>query len=201
MNKIKQVAVFCSSSNALDEGFQDLAIELGRSLADGGYDLVFGGSNVGLMKIIADTMLESGRDVTGVIPQKIYDKGLGHESLSKLIVTEDMSARKKKLNEASDAFIALPGGFGTLEEILEMITLKQLQYHHKPIIFLDYQNFYQPLFELFDSFYRNRFAKPEYRNYFYRTESISELMEHLKHYEKPDFKDKWYWVGSDQFKD
>ncbi len=199
MIPIKKLAVFCSSSNALPEAFNRLAIELGVKLARNRFDLVFGGSNVGLMKIVADTMLSEGAHVTGVIPQKIFDKGLGNDTIHSLIVTEDMSERKKKLNELSDGFIALPGGFGTLEEILEMITLKQLQYHNKPIIFIDYQDFYKPLFNLFEHFYQYNFAKSEYRNYFYLAQTVDDALEYLQNYQAPDFKDKWYWVGSDQF--
>lgn len=197
---MKNVCIYCSSSNAIDQHYFALAEELGTALAQSGFNLVYGGSNVGLMHELATTMLNLGAHVTGVIPQRIFDKGLGYESVQELIVTPDMSSRKQKMMELSDAFITLPGGFGTLEEFFETLTLKQLQYHNKPIILINHQHFFDPLFKVFDQLFDSKFAKPDYKSYFYSAGSVQDTLTYLKTYTPPDFKDKWYWVGSDQFK-
>lgn len=197
---MKRICIYCSSSNAIDTHYFEMAADLGRSLAQAGYDLVYGGSNVGLMHEIASTMLSEGAQVTGVIPQLIFDKGLGNETASELIITADMSSRKQKMLELSDAFISLPGGFGTLEEFFETLTLKQLQVHHKAIILLNHQGFYTPLLEVFSQLYTEKFAKSDYKDYFYVADSVQDALSYLKNYSPPDFRDKWYWVGSDQFK-
>lgn len=197
---MKNICIYCSSSNAIDRHHFEVATALGTALAESGYNLVYGGSNVGLMHELATTMLKLGAHVTGVIPERIYEKGLGYESIQELIVTPDMSSRKQKMMELSDAFITLPGGFGTLEEFFETLTLKQLQYHNKPIILFNHQQFYDPLLQVFDQLFDAKFAKPDYKSYFYSAGSIQETLAYLKSYSPPDFKDKWYWVGSDQFK-
>jgi cytokinin riboside 5'-monophosphate phosphoribohydrolase len=197
---MKNICIYCSSSNAIDSHYFDLANELGVALAKAGYNLVYGGSNVGLMHELATTMGKHGAHVTGVIPQLIFDKGLGYESIQELIITPDMSSRKNKMIELADAFITLPGGFGTLEEFFETLTLKQLQYHNKAIVLLNHNQFFDPLEKVFDQLFESKFAKPDYKTYFYTAGSVLETLTYLKSYLPPDFKDKWYWVGSDQFR-
>ena len=193
------VCVFCSSSDALDPGFFQSAKALGQLMAEKKHDLVYGGSNVGLMNELANTLRDANRSVTGVIPELIRDKGLAHTTLDKLIVTPDMSERKKTMAQLADAFIALPGGFGTLEEILEVITLKQLQVHNKPIVFLNTYDFYDKLIDFFEVFYKNYFAKEDYREYYYLAATPEEAIHYIENYTAPDFKDKWYWVGKEEF--
>lgn len=197
---MQNICIYCSSSNAITSDFFQMANELAIQLSDNQYNLIYGGSNVGLMHELATTMLSKGAAVTGVIPQLIYDKGLGFEKVSKLIITPDMSERKKTMMELADAFITLPGGFGTLEEFFETLTLKQLQVHSKAIILLNHKHFFDPLLQVFEQLYSFKFAKPDYKDYFYVADSVSDAIRYLKNYSPPDFRDKWYWVGSDQFK-
>ena len=194
------ICVFCSSSNALDDSYYSQAIELGNLLSANNYDLVYGGANVGLMNVIAATMFDSGSHITGIIPEIINDKGLAFEKAHELIITKDLSIRKQEMIKLADAFVALPGGFGTLEEILEVLTLKQLQVHNKPVIFLNTNNFYSGLFNFFEIIYKNYFAKTEYQKYYYLAESPSEVIEYLRNYTPPEFKDKWYNVKKEEFR-
>ncbi len=194
------ICVFCSSSNAVEKSYFNEATRLGERLSSGGHHLVYGGSNVGLMHEIALTVKKAGSKVTGVIPVRIHDKGLGAEIADELIITKDMSERKQTMADRSDAFIALPGGFGTLEEILEVITLKQLQYHNKPIVFINTNGFYDKLVGFFEVLYESYFAKPDYRDYYYMAADAEDALSYIENYTAPDFKDKWYWVGSEEFK-
>ena len=193
------ICVFCSSSNALDPVYFSEAKALGQLMSQHRHDLVYGGSNVGLMNELANTIRSHGGKVTGVIPELIRDKGLAHSTLHELIVTPDMAERKKTMANLADAFIAMPGGFGTLEEILEVITLKQLQVHNKPIVFLNTNSFYDKLMQFFEVFYQNYFAKDDYRDYYFLASTPLHALSYIENYEAPDFKDKWYWVGKDEF--
>ncbi len=193
------ICVYCSSSNGLDAEYYKIAKDLGNLIADNCHDLVYGGSNVGLMNVIAKTVKSHNRKVVGVIPKIIYDKGLGHSGIDELIVTNDMGIRKKKMAELADAFIAMPGGFGTLEEILEIITLKQLQEHSKAIVLLNSNGFYNSLIEFFEVFFKNNFAKEHYRDYYFLANTPQEAIDYINNYQAPDFTDKWYWVNSEEF--
>jgi cytokinin riboside 5'-monophosphate phosphoribohydrolase len=193
------ICVFCSSSNAVEQVYFEQAALLGRELAMQGHHLVYGGSNVGLMRELARSVKQYGGKVTGIIPERIHEKGLACELADEIIITRDMSERKQKMAGMADAFVALPGGFGTLEEILEMITLKQLQYHNKPIVFVNSNGFYNHLFQLFEQFYREFFAKNDYRTYYHVVESSGEVLPYVLDYTAPDFRDKWYWVDAKDF--
>ncbi len=144
------ICVFCSSSNALDTFYFEEAYELGKRIAENGHRLVYGGANVGLMHHVADTVLKFKGTALGIIPQKIFDRNLGANYIDELVITNTMDERKAIMRDRSDAFIALPGGFGTLEEILEVLTLKQLDYHRKPIVFVNTHGFYNDLFAQFE---------------------------------------------------
>ncbi len=194
------ICVFCSSSNALDKIYFEAARQLGGLMAARHHDLIYGGSNVGLMNELANTLKTRGRSVTGVIPELIRDKGLSHANIDELIITPDMTDRKKTMARLSDAFIAMPGGFGTLEETLEIITLKQLQVHNKPVVFLNTDGFYDKLMAFFEVFYSNYFAKRDYREYYYLANTPDDAINYIENYSAPDFKDKWYWVGADEFR-
>lgn len=161
MNKMnKTICVFCSSSDKIDSGFVDEAEKLGRLIADNGYSLVYGGATNGLMGTLAKTVHSNGAKVIGVIPEMLKDKEFAYEKADELIVTVDMRDRKTIMEQRSDAFIALPGGFGTLEELLEIVTLKLLKYHNKPVVIINTNDFYNPLINLFDHIIKERFAKP-----------------------------------------
>ena len=145
MNTFRRLAVYCASSNEIDPIYRDAAFQLGHALADAGIGLVFGGGSVGLMGAVADAVLERGGEVIGVIPEKLQDLELGHTGCTELHVVDTMHVRKQMMMDFSDGFIAMPGGFGTLEELFEVLTWHQLGWHDKPCGLLDVDGFYAPL--------------------------------------------------------
>lgn len=185
--KKKNVCVYCSSSNYLDEKFYGVASELGEKLAKSGYNLVYGGSTCGCMGKVAESILKSGGEVIGVIPERIQNMGLSHPQLSELIITKDMRERKAKMEELSDMFIALPGSFGTLEEISEIIVAKQLSYHNKAVVFLNFENFYGPLFEMYEKYYKYGFAKEANRELYFIADNTDEAVNYLNNYRAKEF--------------
>lgn len=149
MNKINSVCVYCASSTQIDPVYFETARELGTLLAQAGIRLVNGAGNMGLMAAISDATLAAGGRVTGVIPRFMVEQGWHHTGLSELIEVETMHERKQKMAALSDAIIALPGGCGTLEELLEAITWKQLGLYLNPIVILNVKDYYNPLLEMF----------------------------------------------------
>lgn len=156
MNKL---CVYCGSSVAVPEQFYDAARALGTEIANQGWGLVYGGVATGLMGAVADATLAAGGHVTGVIPANIAEKKVQHPGLSELIVTPNLHARKTKMFELSDAFVAAPGGLGTLEEAFEILTWRQLGLHAKPLIFLNTDNIWTPIKVAMDTLINNGFAK------------------------------------------
>jgi uncharacterized protein (TIGR00730 family) len=188
----RAICVYCSSSNAVNQKFFTAARLLGKSIAVHGYALVYGGTKVGLMGAIADAARADGARVIGVIPEALHARGIAHEGLSELIVTKDMRERKAVMEENASAFIALPGGFGTLEEIFECITLKQLRYHAKPIALLNVSGFYDPLVALLEHIYEQNFAKAAYRESYHITSHVDDLFAYLDAYQPPVItENKW----------
>lgn len=185
------ICVFCSSSNLVDQKYFEAAKKLGIIIGQFGNNLVYGGTNVGLMNQVAESVKGAGGKVIGVIPELINNYGISADFLDELIVTSDMSERKKVLREKSDAFIALPGGFGTLEEVLEVITLKQLGYHNLPIVFVNTDGFYDFLNDQFELSYREGFAKEDYRDCYVFVNNYDSAMEYIKNYKKEELKTKW----------
>lgn len=149
--KINSVCVYCASSSKLDQKYFDAAIALGQELAKNDVKLVYGGGNRGLMGVLADEVLKQGGHVTGVIPQFMHEEGWSHDSLSELSLVGTMHERKFKMSASVDAAIALPGGCGTLEELLEVITWKQLGLFTRPIIIVNTDGYYDPLLQLFNN--------------------------------------------------
>ena len=145
MPRPDRVCVYCASSDAVPEVYREAARALGHELLRRGLDLVYGGGRVGLMGVLADTVLAGGGRVTGVIPDRLVALELGHEGCTELIVVPDMHARKMRMARLADAFVALPGGWGTLEELFEAITWRQLDYHRKPVGLLDVNGYYGEL--------------------------------------------------------
>ena len=142
------VCVFCASSEAVGEVHRETARDLGRAIADQGWGLMYGGGNIGLMGEVARAALGAGGDVTGVIPHLLADREVALEDVTRLIRTDTMRERKALMDEGSDVFVVLPGGIGTLEEVVEILTLKQLGYHQRPIILLDPTGYWDPLMVL-----------------------------------------------------
>ena len=182
----KRVCVFSSSSGALDDIYYKEAEALGILIAKSGYDFVYGGSCVGTMYTAANAAKKSGARIYGVIPEKLYGFGVYSKECDEFYLTKDMRERKAKLDELSDAVIAMPGGFGTLEEVSEMIVQKQLGYNKKPIVFLNTNGFYNKLFEFFDSIIYLRFAKTTARNIYYPANTPEEAINYLNNYKFPD---------------
>jgi len=193
---MEKVCVFCSSSDIVEQVYKEEAQKLGKIMAKESLTLIYGGARVGMMGIIAKTMIQNQGHVVGVIPELIHNHNLAENSVSELIITEDMKSRKAKMADLADAFIALPGGFGTLEELVEVITLKQLSYHHKPIVVINTNGFYDKLLELFEMYYSTNFAKSEYRKLYYFALDIEDAMDYLKNYEPEVLANKWFETGN-----
>ena len=159
--------------------FFDAAEELGGLLAQRKISLVYGGARVGLMGALAMAVHQHGGHVIGVIPRFMRDREIAYEAADELIATETMRERKEIMESRADAFIALPGGFGTLEEILEIITLRLLHRHEKPVAFLNTADFYRPLIAMFEHFYAHNFAKPSSRSFYHVAPTPSDALEYI----------------------
>ena len=157
------ICVFGASSDGANVRFANEAAELGAEIARRGYELVYGGGRHGLIGVLARAAHANGGRVIGVIPVRFREQELAYEESDELIVTQDMRERKKIMESRADAFIGLPGGFGTLEEILEILTLRQLQFHHKPVALINTDHFYDRLIHLFEHVYEQEFAVQEHR--------------------------------------
>jgi uncharacterized protein (TIGR00730 family) len=188
------ICVFSSSSNAIADVYVDEAVQLAKLIGKANYCLINGGSNVGLMDIVTREARFHGANTIGIIPEKLRDYNLASIHCHEVIVSCDMMERKAKMREMADSFIALAGGFGTLEEILEVITLKQLGYHHKAIVFINTNGFYDDLFRQFEKSYEEKFAKENYRKLYYIAQNAAEAMEYLKNYKPEETVDKWFEV-------
>jgi uncharacterized protein (TIGR00730 family) len=160
MSQIRSVCVYCGSSNRVDDRFKDAAHELGRLLGQRGLQVVYGGGRVGLMGIVADAALASGGAVVGIIPEHIQKLEVDHTGLTELHVVDSMHTRKRMMVERSDAFIVLPGGLGTLDEMFEVVTWRQLRLHDKPIVIVDEGGYWAPLRALLDHMKESGFAPP-----------------------------------------
>lgn len=190
------ICVFSSSSNAIPEIYFQEAIKLGKLIGKGNHILINGGANVGLMEAITVAASEAGAKTIGIMPEKLVDRSLASDNSHEVIVTRDMMERKEKMREISDVFIALPGGFGTLEEILEVITLRQLSYHTKAIIFINTNHFFDYLFKQFEVSYTEKFAKKVYRQLYYVAENAEDAIQYAIQYIPEELDSKWFEVLS-----
>ena len=179
---IKRICVFASSSNFLQPVYYKDAAELGRLIAENGYDMVYGGSNLGLMWACAGAAKVHGAKLTGVMPEKLQSMGVFTDGCDEFIVTEGMRERKAKIDSISDAVVALAGGFGTLEELSEMIVQKQLGYNKKPIIILNTNGFYNKLNDFFEEVIEQKFANKNVRSLYYLADTPQDVIEYLKTY-------------------
>jgi uncharacterized protein (TIGR00730 family) len=159
MAAVRSVCVFCGSSERVHARYRAAAAELGALFAANGIRLVFGGGHIGLMGVLADAVLAGGGEAIGVIPEFLVSRELAHTRLTELHVVPSMHARKQAMFELSDAFAALPGGVGTLEETLEVITWRELSLHDKPIVLVNVADYWQPLLDLFDHIAAERFTR------------------------------------------
>ncbi len=187
---MKSIAVFCASSEGNDMQIVDLAYKLGETLAKQDRTLVFGGSKVGLMGKVANGALENNGKVIGVLPNFLKSKEILHNGVPEMIIVDSMHERKMKMHELSDAIIALPGGFGTLEELFEVITWGQLGLHQKPMGILNINGFYDELLAFLDTMVAKGLLKIENRNMLLVDESISGLLAQMESYQ-PAITPKW----------
>jgi len=187
---MKSVTVFCGSSSGTDPIYRSQAAMLGATLAQQNIRVIYGGAKVGLMGSIADAALSEGGQVVGVIPRFLRSKEIAHEGLTELIMVESMHERKTKMHELSDGMIALPGGFGTLEELFEMLTWAQLGLHKKPIGLLDVNGFYDHLKKLLLTMVDKGFLKGINYNMLLISDNINDLLGQMKQYVAPDIP-KW----------
>jgi len=188
---MKSICVFSSSSDAINNEYFEIAEILGKLIGENNFTLVHGGAKVGLMGTVARHTQKFGGKVIGIIPEKLKIKGVITETDDELITAPDMHTRKEIMRSKSDAFICLTGGFGTLEEILEVITLKQLKYHSKPIVFINTKNYYDSLFSMFEKSFEEKFALSDFRKLYFVTQSPQEAIEYILNYEHLDIRDKW----------
>ena len=187
---MKTICVYCGSNTGSDPAYAVQAKALGARLAADGIALVYGGGNVGLMGIVADAVLANGGEVIGVIPQQLVDWEVAHRGVTRLEVVDSMHTRKARMFELSDGFVALPGGFGTLDEMFEMLTWRQLGLGKKPCAFLDVNGFWQPLMTMLDTMVRERFLHTEQRSDLWHGGDIDALLAWMRGY-APAQADKW----------
>ena len=177
---ISTVTVYCSSSNKAPREYFTAAADLGRQLAERGIGLVFGGGSVGLMGCIADAVMANGGTVKGIIPKFLEEREVAHYGLSELHVVETMHERKMKLAEWGDAYLVLPGGFGTLDELIEVITWKHLGHHHKPIILFNLNGFWNPLLLFFERIAEEQMISRQHGDFYTVCDTIAEVLDLLQ---------------------
>lgn len=188
---MKNICVFCGSSTGNKEIYKESARKLAAHLAEMEMDLVYGGSNIGLMRILADIMIDQNRKVIGIMPEMLISKEILHEGISEIIRTDSMHERKLLMGELSDAFIALPGGFGTLDEISEVLTWNQLGINEKPIGLLNINGFYDSLIAFLDRAVEDGFLRAEHRSNIIVESNEKDLIKALLNFEKTEVDSKW----------
>ena len=186
MNTLNSLCLFCGASPGADPAYRDAAASFGTTLAHRNIRLIYGGGSVGLMGVAADACLAAGGEVVGVIPRMLMEKEVGHAGVTQMHVVETMHDRKALMTELSDGFIALPGGFGTLDELFESLTWQQLAYHTKPIGLLNVNGFFDALIAFLDHARDERFLRDLHRESLQVDTDLSVLIEKLRRAEAPD---------------
>lgn len=177
-----KICVFCGSSTGKSEIYKNEAIKLAEFFVENNITLVYGGANVGIMKILAETMLDHGKEVIGIMPKLLVDKEVAHFGITEMIVVNSMAERKEKMVEISEAFIALPGGFGTLDELSEILTFNQLRIIDKPLGILNVNGFFDKLLEFFDYAVAEGYVRAEHRNNIIVDSDIKNLLTRMNEY-------------------
>jgi uncharacterized protein (TIGR00730 family) len=180
MSKIQTICVYCGSSTGVRASYAAAARELGEAMARAGLRLIYGGGCVGLMGILADAVLAAGGEAIGVIPRWLVEREVAHLGLTELRVVETMHERKFEMAKCADAFLALPGGYGTLDEMCEVLGWSQLGLNSKPVMLLDVDDYWSPMFGVLDHAVREGFIKPKHRAKAQRASSVAEAMEMLQ---------------------
>lgn len=191
----QRLCVFCGSSMGRRPAYRTAAVTLGEILVQRGIELIYGGGNIGLMGVLADTMLERGGRVIGVIPESLMAREVGHLGLTELRIVGSMHERKALMSDLADGFIALPGGFGTIEEFCEVVTWSQLGIQSKPCGLLNTENYFAPLLELFDQALREGFLREENRRLVLDDTDPIRLLEKMSAF-VPEAVPKW--IGRDE---
>lgn len=188
MGNIKSVCVYCGASNRAAQVYKDAAVNLGKILADHDVRLVYGGGQVGLMGQIANSVMKNNGKVTGFITQHLHEFERGHTGITNLFVVDSMHERKRLMFEETDAIAVLPGGFGSLDEICEIITWAQLKLHNKPIVFVDINKYWSPLFDTFvNHMIEESFVRPEHRQLYDIVDRVEDVLPSLEaHYQGHD---------------
>ncbi len=179
MTKITSLSVFCGSKKGEDPLFEEAARRLGEMMTERHIRLVYGGGAIGLMGVLAKTVLDGGGEVTGVIPDFLMKYEIGDPGVTELIVVESMHDRKRRMFEISDGFVVLPGGLGTLDETIEIVTWKQLQLHTKPVVVVDVGGYWRPLAGIIDAAVAGGFAHPAVAELFTMVDGVGEIFEAL----------------------
>lgn len=185
-----RLCVFCGSSHGHHPRYADAARALGQQLAGRGIGVVYGGGNVGLMGVLADAALAGGGEVVGVIPHALFAKELGHTAITDLRIVQTMHQRKSLMAELSDGFIALPGGFGTLDELCEILTWAQLGIHHKPCALLNVDGYFDGFLQFLDSAVAEGFLRGEHRALLIVAQEIGDMLQQMSTYRSP-IHDQW----------
>lgn len=196
---MKKICIFCGSSMGFDPIYKEKAAELGHVLADHGCELLFGGGSVGLMKVIADVMMERGCKVTGTITQHLLDMHVGHPEIDELIVVESMAERKKILEDMADGFIALPGGIGTMDEFFEAYVLSQLRVFDKPVALFNVNGYYDGIVAFIKHIADEGFMRREHAENLIVSDNPKDLLAKMKQFEPADVT-KWVVEIKEQVK-
>ena len=184
------VCTFSGSSETVARPYFDAAADLGRRIAERKWALVFGGGTIGLMGAVARGAHENGGHVTAVLPEKLNRPGIVYETADEIVITSTMRERKAEMDRRADAFVALPGGFGTLEELLEVLTLKQLAYHKRPVVLLNTGGFYDSLVALFHQQARESFVRTEHQSLYFVAATPGDALSHIESYSPGEVPDK-----------
>ena len=187
---MQSICVYCGSNPGARPTYAERAALLGTQLGSQGLKVVYGGGNVGLMGIVADAALAAGGEVVGVIPEQLVNLEVAHRGLTRLDIVANMHERKKRMFDLSDAFVALPGGFGTMDEMFEMLTWRQLGIGDKPCAFLDVDGFFAPLIAMMDRMVAERFVHPEQRQDLWHGRDIDTMLAWMRAY-TPAHAKKW----------
>jgi len=189
----KSITVYCSSSDHVHSAYLNVARDIGRLIAENGYALIYGGGKVGLMGELSAGAREAGGKVTGIILRKFQDMGVADPEVERMIACEDMRSRKRGLEEAGDAYIALPGGFGTFEEVTEMLSFKQLGFHNKPIVIVNPNGYFDDLIRQFERGFEEQFIEQRFSAIYHVVSDPVQAIDIIKNYQPPQLELKYRW--------
>jgi uncharacterized protein (TIGR00730 family) len=193
-NKIKSLCVYCGSSGNVDQAFRDAAKIMGETMAAEGVKLVYGGGHVGLMGIIADAVIDSGGEAIGIIPEHISSREVQHKGLTELHVVDTMHTRKQMMVDHADAFLVLPGGIGTLDELCEVMTWRQLGIHDKPIVIANINDYWTPFVSMIENIIDNGFMRPDDVNLIKIVKQLDEVLPALADMPAESFDPSSKWI-------